>query len=247
MNYREFGPSGADVIILLHGGGMNWWNYREVSSLLSEEYRVLIPILDGHAGSDRHFTSIEDNASEIISFIDENLSGHVLMIGGLSLGAQVLLEILSQRSDVCSYALCESAMVIPSHLTNALVGPAFGSSYSLIRNRAFSKVQFASYRLKDELFEDYYRDSCGIEKEDMIAFMKASTSYSLKDEIRSTCAKVRVFIGENETAGIRRSAMMITEKIPKSGMNILMGMYHGQFSMNRPENYVQAVKELIKS
>ena len=57
------------MIILLHGGGMNWWNYREVSNLLSEEYRVLIPILDGHAGSDRHFTSIEDNASEIISFI----------------------------------------------------------------------------------------------------------------------------------------------------------------------------------
>ncbi|MBR2781035.1 MAG: alpha/beta hydrolase, partial [Eubacteriaceae bacterium] len=72
-------------------------------------------------------------------------------------------------------------------------------------------------------------------------------SYFLKDEIRSTCAKVRVYIGENETAGIRRSAMMITEKIPKSEMNILMGMYHGQFSMNRPGNYVEAVKDLIKS
>lgn len=37
--------------------------------------------------------------------------------------------------------------------------------------------------MKEELFEDYYRDTCLIEKQDMIAFMKANTSYSLKENI----------------------------------------------------------------
>lgn len=36
------------------------------------------------------------------------------MMGGLSLGGQILLEILSQRKDICKYAIVESVLVIPS-------------------------------------------------------------------------------------------------------------------------------------
>ena len=144
MQFHEYGVDQKKTILLLHGGGLSWWNYREAAEKLREEYRVILPILDGHAGSDRPFTTIEDNASEIISFIDERLGGSVLLIGGLSLGGQILLEMLSQRADLCSYALVESAAVLPSRLTNALIAPAFSGSYGLIRNKAFSKLQFQS-------------------------------------------------------------------------------------------------------
>ena len=66
MKYQEYGVGNKETIILLHGGGLSWWNYRDVAELLKDEYHVILPILDGHAGSDRSFTSIEDNASEII-------------------------------------------------------------------------------------------------------------------------------------------------------------------------------------
>ena len=69
MQYKEYGKQNRDVIILLHGGGLSWWNYREVSERLQNDFRIIIPILDGHAGSDENFTTIEDNAAEIISFI----------------------------------------------------------------------------------------------------------------------------------------------------------------------------------
>ena len=110
----EFGNSHSEPLLFLHGGGLSWWNYREAAGLLAPDYHVLVPVLDGHAGSDRPFTSIEDNASEILSWIDTHLGGHVLLIGGLSLGAQVLLSLLSMRGDVCRHALVESASVIPS-------------------------------------------------------------------------------------------------------------------------------------
>jgi len=85
MNYKEYGKENSETVILLHGGGMNWWNYRREAELLQSDYHVILPVLDGHAGSDHPFTSIEDNAAEIISFIDENLGSSVLLIGGLSL------------------------------------------------------------------------------------------------------------------------------------------------------------------
>ena len=69
MNYKEYGSPDRETIILLHGGGLSWWNYRKEAELLQNEFHIILPVLDGHAGSDSHFTTIEDNASEIISFI----------------------------------------------------------------------------------------------------------------------------------------------------------------------------------
>ena len=94
---KEYGKQNRDVIILLHGGGLSWWNYREVAERLQNVFRIIVPILDGHAGSDNNFTTIEDNAAEIISCIDVKFGGSVLLIGGLSLGGQILLGMLSQR------------------------------------------------------------------------------------------------------------------------------------------------------
>lgn len=29
MEFREFGDKDRPVVMLLHGGGLNWWNYRK--------------------------------------------------------------------------------------------------------------------------------------------------------------------------------------------------------------------------
>lgn len=245
MVFREYGCEHPDTVMLLHGGGLSWWNFREEAQLLQSDYHVVLPVLDGHSGSDRPFTSIEDNASELIAYIDGHFGGKLLFIGGLSLGGQVLLEMLAQRGDICSFALVESAAVIPSAIMNALVGPVFGASYGLIRSRAFSRLQFRSLHMKPELFEDYYRDTCGIRKEDMLAFMKASMSYALKDSAVLSPAQVRFVSGGKERGTVLRSANMLHRQFAGSGMTVCPGLYHGEFSLNRPQEYVRLVREII--
>ena len=244
MRFQEYGLKHKEAVLLLHGGGLSWWNYREVAEHLQKEYHVILPILDGHAGSDRPFTTIEENASEILTFIDEQLSGSVLLIGGLSLGGQILLEMLSQRKDVCSYALVESASVIPSKLTNALIAPAFGSSYGIIKNRGFAKLQFQSLHMKQELFEDYYRDTCRIEKKDLIAFLRANTSYALKDDFRESSAETHVYVGEKETREILRSAETICQMRPSCRLHRMNGLKHGEFSINHAAQYADAIRQI---
>ena len=101
MTVMEYGQQNRDVVMLLHGGGLSWWNYREVAKRLAGQYHVVLPVLDGHADSDAPFTSIEDNAARLISYIDAHFGGRVLLLGGLSLGGQVAVEMLSQRKDIC--------------------------------------------------------------------------------------------------------------------------------------------------
>lgn len=242
MKIQEYGSDSRETMIFLHGGGLSWWNYREQAKLLQSDYHIVLPVLDGHSGSDRPFTSIEDNASEIIEYIDEHCHGNVLLIGGLSLGAQVLVEILSRRKDICRYAVVESASVIPSRITNALIGPMFGMSYGLIKKKRFARMQFKSLHIRESLFEDYYADTSEISKEDMIAFMKASTSYEIKPELQNCLAEVRIVVGEKEQKKMIHSAEMLHDMIPASRLEVKDGLYHGEFSINYPEQYVEELQ-----
>ena len=49
MITKEYGRTNKDVIILLHMGGLSWWNSKEVAELLEKNFHVIIPILDGHS------------------------------------------------------------------------------------------------------------------------------------------------------------------------------------------------------
>ena len=237
MRVQEFGQQNTSVVLLLHGGGLSWWNYREAAKILSAQYHVVLPVLDGHADSDAPFTSIEENAARLISYIDDRFGGQILAIGGLSLGGQIALEMLSQRKDICRYALLESALVKPMKLTAALIGPTFGASFGLIKQKWFSKLQAKYLGIPRELFDDYYRDTCKIGKADMIAFLKANSLYTIKPSLSETTAKVRIVAGSKEQKKIRDSAKLLHTVIPGSQIEILSGLRHGDLSINHPGRY----------
>ena len=243
MTVIEFGKHNEDTVLLLHGGGLSWWNYREVARLLEKDYHVILPVLDGHADSDAAFTTIEDNAARLISYIDSHFGGQITVLGGLSLGGQVALEMLSQRPDICRFALIESALAKLSKLTTSLIGPTFGMSYGLIKQRWFAKMQADYLGIPKELFEDYYRDTCAITKANMIAFLQANSIYEMKPNLAETTAKVKIVAGSRELKNILDSVKLIHQAIPSSQLEILPGLRHGDLSINHPEWYVQMLKE----
>ena len=245
MKCVEYGNQNTEAVILLHGGGLSWWNYRDVAQLLSERFHVVLPILDGHADSDAPFISIEDNAARIIAHIDKHFGGKVLAVGGLSLGGQIAVEMLTQRPDICRFALLESTLVKPSKLTHALIKPAFGMSYGLIKQKWFAKTQAAYLGIPQKLFDDYYRDTCKITKEDMIVFLESNSAYSIKPALRDTQAKVHIVFGSKEQSSIRTSGKLLNHTIPGSTMEILPGYTHGDLSLNHPEQYAQMLLTMI--
>lgn len=242
----EYGKENSDVIMLLHGGGLSWWNYREVAESLRSKYHVILPILDGHAGSDQDFVSIEDNAKEIIEYIDEVHSGSVTLIGGVSLGGQILLEMLARRSDICRFAIIESALVSPMELTRLLVKPMMDMSYGLIKQKWFSKLQFRSLKIKKELYDDYYRDTCNITKENMTAFLQSNSGYKARKELEKASAKAFIFVGGKEPVKMIRSADCLHKMIPDSELKILSKWYHGEFSLNHAAEYAAKIKDILE-
>ena len=245
MTFVEYGQHNKNMVMLLHGGGLSWWNYREAAQRLAGQYHVVMPVLDGHADSDAPFRTIEDNAARLISYMDTHCDGQILALGGLSLGGQIAVEMLSQRKDICQYALIESALVKPMKLTSALIGPAFGMSYGLIRQTWFSRLQADHLGIPKNLFNDYFRDTCKISKTDMLAFLKANSLYTIKPGLSETAVKVKILAGSREQKNIRDSAHLLNHAIPGSSMEILPGLRHGDLSINKPELYVKILTDWI--
>ena len=244
MKVIEYGTNNSETIVLLHGGGLSYWNYLDVAELLKDKYHVILPILDGHAGSNSDFVSIEQTADKIISYIDDSCGGKVSILGGLSLGAQIVVDIISKRKDIADYLIIESAALIPDKLTHALIKPSVCSSYWLIRKKWFAKLQFKSLHLRKDLFDKYFETTSKISKKDYITFLLANTSYELKEEISECKIKTRIIVGGKENKKIKKSGVLLNKLLTNSTFEIKDGLYHGEYSINHPEQYV---KELLNA
>lgn len=98
MKVVEYGEKQPQVVLLLHGGGLSWWSYREVAHRLQAHYHVVLPVLDGHAESGVPFVSIEENAARLICYIEERFGGAVLAAAGLLWAVRFLLKCWPKES-----------------------------------------------------------------------------------------------------------------------------------------------------
>ena len=60
--------------------------------------------------------SIQQCAEELLTYLQEYYNGHIQVLSGFSLGAQIAVSMLSMKPDLCEYAMIESAMMQPIKL-----------------------------------------------------------------------------------------------------------------------------------
>ena len=228
MKFTEYGKKDGDTVILLHGAGLSWWNYKKEAELLADRFHVILPVLDGHEGSDRPFTSIKSAAEEIIGFIDTCCGGTVLAIGGLSLGGQILLEIAARRNKISRFFLFESTLAIPMRVTAAFIPSSVSISYPLIKHKWFSKLQAKTLGIPADLFETYYESSIQISKESLSRMLLENAAFMPASSIKETNALV-----------------IVNEMIEGSKLRILPGYKHGELSLRHPEEYVALLVKMI--
>ena len=236
MVYREYGAKNPPTAILLHGGGLAPWSLESAAKALACEYHCVLPVLDGHSGADRHFTSIEDNAAEIVEFIESEI-GEVELLHGVSLGGQTALEMLSLRPGLCRFAVIESALCIPSQATASLIVPSVKVSYGLTKRKWFARLQAAYLGIPRDLFEEYYRDTCAIVERDMAEFLNANALYELKPSLRKTETRVLAVCGGAEYGFMKRSARLISESVPNGECLIIPHLRHGELSLNKADEF----------
>lgn len=208
---------------------------------------MITPIIDGHGeAGEETFVSIEDSARKLIDYIDFKCGGKVCLLAGLSLGAQIVVETLSQRENIADYGIIESALVLPIKRTTAVMTPFYNVSYGLIRKKWFAKLQAKELCVPPKMFERYHQDSLKMSKQSLINITKSNGNYTLKESLKKTNAKLLVIAGEKEIRIMKGSAKKLHEAIPESECQLIPKMKHGELSLLYPEEFVRQIRRFMK-
>ncbi|MEG2659747.1 MAG: alpha/beta hydrolase [Oscillospiraceae bacterium] len=246
MLFKESGSKHSPTIILLHGGGLSDWSLTPIANRLSLKYHVITTIIDGHGeDSESTFVSIEKSALKIIDYINHHENGRVYAIAGLSIGAQLVCEVLSKEPAITEYAAIESALVYPIKGTTALTVPTYKLCYGFVKKRWFAKMQAKTLCVPDDLFEVYFQDSLKISKESLVNITLSNGNYTLKQSISDTQAKVLIILGEKEIGVMKKSANLLRTTLKNSNLFVAPKMKHGELSLIYHEKYVEQLELLF--
>jgi pimeloyl-ACP methyl ester carboxylesterase len=243
MIFKEFGDPSKPTIILIHGGGLSNWMWQPEIALLQNQYHIVTPILDGHGEAyDTAFESISKSAQQIIEYINQNCSGTVFAICGLSVGAQITVEILANGNNIVQKAIVESALVLPSKMISGMVKPMIDFSAFLIKKRWFAKLQSKQMYLPESMFEDYFRDSVRMSKESLVNLLTDNSNYAVPGSLEKTATDVLIICGQKEYGMMKKSAALLLRRIKISKLKIIPHCGHG-VCIKLPQEYVKLMQE----
>lgn len=246
MIFKETGHNDFPTMIFIHGGGLSDWSLMPIVDEFQKKFHVITPIIDGHGeAAAETFVSIPNSAAKLIHYIDTQCNGRVFAIAGLSIGAQIVTEVISQRDNITQYAIIESALVYPIKGITTFTALTYQMCYGLIKQRWFSKLQAKSLCVPANMLETYYNDSMKMSKQSLINITLSNGTYNLKESISSTKAKVLIIVGKKEISVMKKSAKRLHKEISGSELYIAPGMRHGEISLKYPQKYIELLKRLL--
>ena len=243
MITKSWGDTINPTLILIHGGGLSWWAYDEVIQMLKEHYHVVAWVIRGHADNAHNpFISIQNSAQNLTRYIEVEHQGHVYGLIGLSLGAQIIVEAISSKHNLCNYAIVESALVCPMPLVNRSTKMMVNLSHGLIKREWFAKLQAKALNLSESLWQNYYDDSLKMSKQSLIAILKSNSSYTINKRLKETQTKVLIIAGQKEHKKMLTSAKKLNAVILNSSIYIGESLKHGELSLNHPGRFIELIE-----
>ena len=122
MNFQLFGKNKAPTLLLIPGLGVSYEIFLPLIRLQEERFRIIAVEVDGFTlGKRIRFTSVDDQAAQIIAYVQAHHSGHLDCAYGLSLGGKILSRILERNELTIDHAILDAAPLLP--LPKWLVNP----------------------------------------------------------------------------------------------------------------------------
>ena len=114
MDFKVFGKEGAPSLLLIPGLGVSYEIFLPLIGLLDKDFSIIAVQIDGFTiGKHTRFTSVDDQAAQVISYVRENLGGRLDCAYGLSLGGKILSRVLERDEVTVDHAIMDAAPLLP--------------------------------------------------------------------------------------------------------------------------------------
>ena len=254
MIFHEFGDKNFPDILLIHGGGNSWWNYLRQARMLSDKYHVILPTLNGHGEEyQKDYISTENSAQQIMEYIKNNCDRKMFAIGGVSLGGQIAIELLSLDSDIAEKAIIDGSICIPQPKLariNIVIVKLFGK---IMFSKSASKIQlglmkkmYPNMAYPEEIENYYIEDMPRIPIKTLVTIYQTYMGrYRLKDTITESKAQVLYIYGEKEMKCVKESAKLFQKMHPDCTLYEAKGYNHGYLSAYLPLEWMELVNHIL--
>lgn len=255
MNFHEFGNRANPHIMMIHGGGNAWWNFLRQARMLSDRYHVILPTLDGHGEEyNTEYVSAADSAKKLIAYIDETCGGHLFLLCGVSLGGQIVIEMLARRKDLTKKAIIDGSICYPQpKLAKFCI-----ASVRLFGGMLFSKTSckcqmrmmhwMPKMRFPEEIEAYYIRDMPLLRKETLYTMYRTyMAEYELNESISDTEAQIMYWYGSKELRCVKKSAQRLKELVPSCQIYEAKGYNHGYLAVYLPDEWMKIAETFLNS
>ena len=218
LYFKETGNCDNETIIFLHGGGISGWMWDKQLEAL-KDYHCLVPDLPEHGRNIemKPFT-IKGSAKMIINLIKERSCNGKAHVIGLSLGAQITVQILSMDPKTVDHALISGTLAreIYGPKTLKMLNVLF-KAYMPFKDTDFLiKLNMKSNGVPMEYFDEFKKDTKTLTLSSLRNVIKENMSFRIQDELCKVKNPVLITVGENEQKITYKSAIDLNKCLPNS-------------------------------
>jgi pimeloyl-ACP methyl ester carboxylesterase len=253
LHLTEHGADNAETIIFLHGGGVSGWMWQPQIDEFARAYHCLVPDLpaQGQSLSVQPFT-MATAARRIAEIIAEHAHGGKAHLVGLSLGAQVGVEVLATAPECLHSAFICSALLRPlpaSWLyTRSVLRWTFLTSVAPFKkSRWYARVNMRyAAGIPENYFPHFFEDFQRATADTFTQTLVANLRYRLPNNLKRTALPVLVVVGKKEYGAMQQSARDLVAALPDA-RGILVDVGRGlnenhNWSLNAPELFNRTLR-----
>lgn len=243
MNFRTFGKKDAPVLILIPGLGVSFEIFTPLMRMLEDKFHIIAVEVDGFTlGKHTAFTSVDDQAGQVIGYIKEQFDGKIECAYGLSLGGKILSRVLERGEVAIGHSVMDAAPLLP--LPGWMVKPL---SYTQAANvwSCYHWTRFWRWVFHSHYF-DVLLDECrkvypyGGVRSVLNGYHSVYTS-KLESIPNSY---IHYWYGTKEAFVAKYQADHLRSICPSVRIEIFDKMNHGQLLIDHPEEIARRIEEL---
>ena len=249
MTIHEFGKENKETILLIHPSVVKWDYFENVIPLLQKNYHLLVPALPGYDfDNDSDFTSVEQIASELNTWLKKEGYPELYAVYGCSMGGSIsLLVALGQKikirhcvidGGITPYQLpwIATRFIALKDYLMMMIGRAGGVA---LLEKAFATDDYSKEDL--QYVADVLRHCSS---KTIWRTFDSCNNYKVPEPVSKVDTKLHYWYAKNEEKERKQDINYIKSKFPQTEFEILPDLGHGGLVLLKPELFVEMIDRL---
>ncbi|MBQ8160923.1 MAG: alpha/beta hydrolase [Clostridia bacterium] len=240
MTIHEFGQSHDEVVVLVHPSVVMWDYFEYVIPLMQEQYHLIVPALPGYDTESRSdFTSVEEIAEELASWLTSHNHSKIECIYGCSMGGAVVTRFLADRRVKVRSAVIDGGITpyqLPWIVTRLIAIRDFLLiSMGKVGGLNILKKAFSTDDYTEEDLQYIVRVLRHMSPKTIWRTFESCNNYAMPEKVQVDCGHIEYWYAKAEEKDRKGDIAYMRKHLPQTVFRVFEDIGHGGLAALKPE------------